>query len=183
MAAEGSDAAFETYVADRYAALCRLAHAMCGDRHHAEDIVQTALAKVYEAHRRGRAPDLDAAARRTLLAVHARTRYRRRGGEWPAAGPPWVADWPAGPQTGGIAAVDLRRTLLAALGRLPAGQRAVLALRFLEDLSERETAETLGVSTGTVKSRTSRALAALRQVEGLRELTVSDGEEAPVGPR
>jgi DNA-directed RNA polymerase specialized sigma24 family protein len=107
-------------------------------------------------------------------------RRRRRRGEWSTAELPDDAV----PDDDGTATVELRCALLAALGRLPVGQRAVLALRFLEDLSERETAEALGVSAGTVKSRTSRALASLRGVEGLRELvaTVDAPAETSVSP-
>lgn len=71
----------------------------------------------------------------------------------------------AGTQGGGAADLADVRTALAAL---PVGQRAVLVLRFLDDLSEAQTAALLGISPGTVKSRTSRALAALRTSEVLR---------------
>ena len=59
-------------------------------------------------------------------------------------------------------AVDDRDAVWQALGRLPAGQRAVVVLRFYEDMTEAQVASILGCSTGTVKSQTSRALAKLR---------------------
>jgi RNA polymerase sigma factor (sigma-70 family) len=58
---------------------------------------------------------------------------------------------------------DLRRDVLAALARLPRGQRSVVVLRYFEDLTEAQTAEALDCSVGTVKSQTARALAVLRR--------------------
>ena len=67
--------------------------------------------------------------------------------------------------------VDERQDTLAALAGLPRGQRAVLVLRFYEDLTEAQTAEVLGITVGTVKSQTSRALSALRSSPILQEQT------------
>lgn len=154
----GVDDEFERVVTARYDALCRAAMVLCGDRGHAEDLVQTTLANVHRSWRRvGAAEDVDAYLHRSLINVY-RTWWRRSWhGERPSASLP-----DQGVEVDPTATVDLRQALLRALGRLPSGQREVLALRYLASFTEAETAQALGCSIGTVKSRTSRALAALR---------------------
>jgi RNA polymerase sigma-70 factor (sigma-E family) len=159
------DEDFGLFVAARYRALTETAFLLVGDRGHAEDITQSALIRTYLAWGRMRAPEhAEAYARRTLVRLGLRWRRRRWTGEIPTPGVTAGAAEPAGSDL----AIDVRR----ALGTLPSGQRAVLVLRYLDDLSEAETAGLLGISPGTVKSRASRGLAALRRA-GLLD---SEGE-------
>lgn len=146
------------YVRTRGQRLLRTAFVLTGDRQLAEDLVQNALASVMVSWRHlAEVADLDAYLYRCL--VHASSRWWRRRwhGEVPSERLPEAA---TGDETPGW---DRRADVLAALGRLPARQRATLVLRFYEDLTEARTAEVLGCSVGTVKSQTSRGLAALRQ--------------------
>lgn len=174
---------FGEFAASRYGALVRTAFLLAGDRGHAEDLVQSALLKTYLAWGRLRAPEnAEAYARRTLIRLAGRYRRRHWHGEIPAGQLAQSARMAAsagalGGREGGHStdhatdfAIDMRRALAA----LPAGQRAVLVLRFLDDRSEAETASLLGISQGTVKSRASRGLASLRRAglltaEGDRE--------------
>lgn len=126
-----------------------------GDAHLAEDLVQTALVRVYLAWDRAAGGNPAAYARRALVTCfldHRRRPFVRR--ERTAAAPP---DVPAPP---GPAAIDAE--LVAALQNLPPGMRAAVVLRHVHDLSVEETAETLGCSTGNVKSQTARGLDKLR---------------------
>jgi RNA polymerase sigma-70 factor (sigma-E family) len=149
---------FRDFVAARSSALQRTAYLLVGDWGLAEDLVQTALIKTYLAWRR-----LDGAAAiepyaRTVL-VHTASRWWRRRwrGERPSAVLPEraVAD--------GVDAWVERDRVWQLILSLPARQRAVLVLRFYEDLTEAQTARLLGVSLGTVKSHTARALSTLRE--------------------
>jgi RNA polymerase sigma-70 factor (sigma-E family) len=150
---------FAAYVDGRGTALRGTAYLLCGDWHAAEDLTQTALTKLYLAWRRiDRRTSVDAYARQVLLRafLDERRRHWRREHAW--ADPPDTPAPDAGPED--------RLALEAALRRLPRTQRAVLVLRYWCDLDVRTTAETLGISEGTVKSATSRGLDALRA--GLR---------------
>ena len=159
--------AFDEFVAARYQGLLRTALALCGDRQHAEDLTQIAFLRVHRSWRRVCAADDADAYLHTVLVNASRSWFRRRWhGEVPMERLPESA---AGPDD--AARLALRDALLRALGSLPAGQREVLALRYLADLSEAETARALGCSTGTVKSRASRALATLRESGLLRDDT------------
>ena len=150
---------FDDFVRGRSAALLRTAYALTGDRGHAEDLLQTALLRT--ARRWTAARDAPEAYVRQVLVNLCRDRVRwlqRR---------PREAALPDGADRHGVAGelaeqVGQRRSVIQALMGLPAGQRQVVVLRFLEDLSVAETAELLGISQGTVKSYTSRALASLR---------------------
>ncbi|MEY9933579.1 RNA polymerase sigma-70 factor (sigma-E family) [Catenulispora sp. GP43] len=148
----------EEFVQGRYLALRRTAYLLCGDWHRAEDLVQVTLVKVVVAARRGRVESLDAYSRQVLLRLFLdenRRLWRRRERSW--AEPVEVADSGSGDS-------DLKLTVLSALRGLPPRQRATVVLRYWEDRSVEETADLLGVSTGTVKSQSARALAALRTV-------------------
>jgi RNA polymerase sigma-70 factor (sigma-E family) len=137
--------------------LLRVAVALTGDRHSAEDLLQDVLARVYLAW--PRVEDPDAYARRALVNA-ATSRWRRLGRrpEVPLAEHAAVVD-PAR----GLGLVEDRSLVVQALQRLPARQRAVLVLRYLEDCTERQAADALGVSVGTIKSQSARALARLRE--------------------
>lgn len=155
---DGRDEDFRQFVAARSPALLRTAYLLAGgDAALAEDLLQTALTKAYLSWGRIR----DRAAReayvRATLATTATSWWRRR---WHGERATEVLPETALPD-GGLE-VDERDALWRLVLRLPVRQRAVLVLRFYEDLSEAETARTLGLSPGTVKSHTSRALAALR---------------------
>jgi RNA polymerase sigma-70 factor (sigma-E family) len=146
----------ERFVQGRYLALRRTAYLLCGDWHRAEDLVQGTLIKVVVAARRRRVESLDAYSRRVLLRLFLDENHRlwrRREKSW--AEPRDVVD-------GAAEDSDLKLTVLAALRALPPRQRAAVVLRYWEDRSVEESAALLGVSPGTVKSQSSRALAALR---------------------
>lgn len=147
--------AFDAFVTASSNRLLRTAYLLCGDRGHSEDLVQTALMRTARQWRRARgAPE--AYARRVVVNL-AKDR-RRMLGRRPAEAPLDVEriDRPA------HAEGEDHEELMTAFRRLADGQRAVLALRFFDDLSVEEAAAALGCSPGTVKSQTSRALASLR---------------------
>jgi RNA polymerase sigma-70 factor (sigma-E family) len=154
---------FEEFVAARGRDLWRTAWLLTGDSHKAEDLVQTTLAKCWgrwsSITRDGSA---EAYVRRALVNTYTDWWRRKWNAERPTAVLPETAvTWTAG--------VEERQDTLAALALLPRGQRAVLVLRFYDDLTEVQTAEVLGISVGTVKSQTSRALSALRSSPILME--------------
>lgn len=149
------------YVAARASRLVRFAFLLCADWHRAEDAVQSALVKLYLAWPRlGRIEAVDPYVRRIIVRVlldHGRlARFRRELLRDRPPEPPPAAD--------GSGAVDDRIALLAALAALPARQRAAVVLRFWEDQSVEQTAQTLGCSAGTVKSQTARGLQTLRRL-------------------
>lgn len=157
----GSDVGFVEFVHARSAALLRLAVLLTGNRQDGEDLLQTALVKAYRSWWRLRSPELAERYVRRIL-VTSVISWRRRG-----AAREWATDrLPDRKVSGPAAAVADRVVMRQALGLLSPGQRAVLVLRFFEDLSERQTADLLGCSVGTVKSQTSRGLAALRRRVG-----------------
>lgn len=155
---------FDDFVRGRGAALQRTAYLLTGDWALAEDLVQTALARSWPAWGRIQHADPEAYVRRVLVNTHASWWRRRWRGEVPTQTLP---DRVRVEQDGGR---HDRPALHAALLRLPPRQRAVVVLRFSEDLSEAATAELLGISVGTVKSTTSKALARLRADGALAEL-------------
>ncbi|HVQ89855.1 MAG TPA: SigE family RNA polymerase sigma factor [Mycobacteriales bacterium] len=154
----GEERLYLDYVAGRERWLGQIAYRLCGNRHQAEDLVQQVLVDLY-AHwsKATRATTLDAYVRR--MVVHAWLRETRR---------PWfrrVRTYPElidGAHTGPD--VGLRLDLMGALAQLTPRQRAVLVLRFWDGLPIAETAAVLRCSEGTVKSQTSRSLAALRRL-------------------
>jgi RNA polymerase sigma-70 factor (sigma-E family) len=171
---------FVAFVRARTPSLLRSAVLLTGDQHLAEDLVQTALARTHQSWRRLYASgNADAYTRRIMYHLQVSWWRRRRVAEvMPETMPPRTSrSQPrASNDTDEIA---LRVTLREALLRLTKRQRAVLVLRFYEDLSESETAEILGVAVGTVKSQTSKALARLRAVAP--ELAEFHGAEGVVG--
>lgn len=148
---------FTGFVAARYPALVRTGYLLVGDRGRAEDLVQSALYRCYRRWEQLREPDAaEAYVRTTMVRLASRWSRRRWHGEHPSDLS--ARDEPVRTGPDPDAAIDTTR----ALATLTAAQRAVLVLRYFDDLSEARTAELLGCSIGTVKSRTSRGLAALR---------------------
>lgn len=148
---------FTAFMLGRWSALVRFGYGLTGDRDLAEDLAQTALTRACVAWARvRRADDPDAYVRKIMINSNRSWRRRRRLTEL-ASG---LA--PQEPVAGAGVADDDRPELIAALLSLPAGQRAVLVLRYWMDLSEAETAATLGCSVGNVKSQAARGLAKLR---------------------
>ncbi|WP_018352792.1 SigE family RNA polymerase sigma factor [Longispora albida] len=154
------DPHFREFITTRIPALRRSAYLLCGNIHTADDLVAIATAKVYRHWKRiQRLEQPDAYLRRMLLTAWLDERRR-----------PWRREHPAEalPDTAATPAADTgeRLDLVTALARLPRQQRAVLVLRYFDDLSVDDTAAALGISTGTVKTHTSRGLAALRTALG-----------------
>jgi RNA polymerase sigma-70 factor (sigma-E family) len=141
---------FDDFVAARSQALVRTAYLLTRDHALAEDLVQTALAKAW--FQWSRIDNPEPYVRRILVTTYASWWRRRWNGEIP------TEELPEPPAPHGEDGLDL----WDAIGRLPRRQRAVVVLRFYEDLSEAETARLMGSSVGTVKSQTSKALAKLR---------------------
>jgi RNA polymerase sigma-70 factor (sigma-E family) len=136
----------------------RTAYLLAGDWATAEDLLQTALTKTYLAWKRlGEIEAVEPYARRVLINT-ATSWWRRR---WHGERPTEVLPERAVPD-GHDARLE-RDAIWRHVQSLPVRQRAVLVLRFYEDMSEAQTAQLLGVSVGTVKSQCSRALSSLRQ--------------------
>ena len=150
---------FDEFVRDSSPRLLRMAYLLIGDRGHAEDVVQTALLQVALKWRRIRGEPAPYAHRAVvnLAKNHWRDRVRRPH-EITAAIEPCYAP----PE----ADVLLQQVLLPAVMDLPVRQRAVLVLRYFQDLSVEQTADALGCSIGTVKSQTHHALNKLREALG-----------------
>jgi RNA polymerase sigma-70 factor (sigma-E family) len=155
-----AESEFDAFVRARTHALLRSAYLLTGDQQLAEDLVQSALAKTHQSWKRlADTGNAEAYTRRTMYHLQVSWWRRRRVAE---VMPERLPDRAGGDDHAGT--VSLRLTLRAALARLSAKQRAVLVLRFFEDCTERETADLMGVSVGTVKSQTAKALARLRTV-------------------
>jgi RNA polymerase sigma-70 factor (sigma-E family) len=153
-----AEAEYKNYVTARSHALWHTAFLMCGDAHQAEDVVQTALLKLYVAwHRVERAENRDAYVRRVLVRCVIDEKRRGWRRERSVASVP-ESSAPEGPDIGE------RDAVLQALAHLAPRQRATLVLRFWEDLSIEQTADLLGCSPGTVRSQTARGLATLRGI-------------------
>lgn len=157
---------FAAWMEARQAKLLRTAYLLTGDVHGAEDLVQTTLAKVYLAWDRvSAAESIDAYARKMMVNEHT-SMWRRLWRHRETVTDLTAHDVPvAATEYDGVGAA-----LWEAVRGLPERQRAVVVLRYYEQLSEKETADALGVSTGTVKSQASRALATLRDRLGGTDL-------------
>ena len=153
---------FTEFAQGRQRHLMRTAYLLCGDKQTAQDLTQTALLNLCRAWGRAqRADSVDSYAHRVLInaylgqqrkAERERKAHRDKLSETPSA------------STVVHQNTDLRLALFAALDRLPPRARAVVVLRFWEDLSVEATAAALGCSEGNVKSQSSRALAKLRNL-------------------
>ncbi|GAA1872454.1 SigE family RNA polymerase sigma factor [Asanoa iriomotensis] len=166
---------FREFVTNARDTLRGIAYLTCGSWAMADDAVGAALSKLYVRWNRITSPY--AYARRTVV-LAAIDETRR----------PWRREQAAGhllpdrPEPDPFGAVDEAMRVRAALAQVPPGQRAVLVLRFYEQLSVEETAEVLGRSQGTVKSQTARGLAALRAALDVNETPVTTpqrGERTP----
>jgi len=164
---------FRGWATSHRPAMRRTAFLLCGDWILADDLVQDALVRVFDAWPRlSSAPDLTRYSRRVLVNLYLDHRRRPSRRERPADVLPDEAAPTADPGT--------REVLLGALRQVPPGQRAVLVLRFFEDFSVEQTAEALRTSSGNVKSQTSRGLVALRQALADQGLTYAfDLQEQP----
>ncbi|MDA0631930.1 SigE family RNA polymerase sigma factor [Nonomuraea sp. MCN248] len=148
---------YDAFVEASWHRLLRTAYLLTRDWGAAEDLVQTALLKAWQAW--PRLGDVrEAYVRKIIVNLHVSWWRRRwRQAELTSGSPPdqeQTADH--------MGQADDRELVWQALGRLPARQRAVVVLRYFEDMTEAQTASTLGCSVGTVKSQASRALARLR---------------------
>ncbi len=156
------DAEFGEFLDSRAVVMRRTAYLLCGgDWHRAEDLVQTTLTKIYVAWPKIRRDgSVDAYSRKIMVRAaidESRRAYRRRESVVDT-----LPETNSTPPVGVEDAVDVRR----ALAQLPAGQRAVVVLRYWEDLSVTETAQALGKSEGTIKSQSAKGLATLRKLLG-----------------
>ena len=151
-----ADAEFTEFMLGCWPRLVRLGYALTGDRGLGEDLAQTALAKAYASWSRvARAGDPEAYVRKIVVNAGRDGFRRRRVNEL-------LTDKPPDVMPGDVASFEQRPALFAALMKLPAGQRAIVVLRYWLDLTETETASAIGCSVGNVKSQASRALAKLR---------------------
>jgi RNA polymerase sigma-70 factor (sigma-E family) len=163
----GMDEEYVEYVSARLPALKRLAYQLCGDDHRADDLVQESVTKLYLRWSSARkAERLDSYVRAILVRTYIDETRR-----------PWsrvrLFSAPPEHQVVPSSVTEDRAVLRAALAALPAGQRAVLVLRFLCDLSIDDVGELLGCSSGTVKSQTAHGLAKLRQALTKQEVVVT----------
>lgn len=155
--AAAGDPAFHEYVTSRSASLLRMAYLLTRNRADAEDLVQAALAKTFQAW--DRIEDrgaVDGYVRRAMVNTHISWWRRRRVEEYPTDE---IPDQPVIDHAGDS---EVQDALRRAIERLPQRMRAAVVLRYYEDMSEAEIANVLGVSLGTVKSTVSRAVAKLR---------------------
>jgi len=154
---------FTAYVRERRASLYATAYHLTGDRHEAEDLLQSALFSTYRAW--GRITDKAAVGgylRRTMTNLHISAWRRRKVNEYPTEElPETVGD------TDAMGGTELRAVLWQALAKLPENQRTMLVLRYYEGRTDPEIADVLGISVGTVKSSIWRALRRLRDDEQL----------------
>jgi RNA polymerase sigma-70 factor (sigma-E family) len=152
-----ADADFREFVRSRGRALLKSAYLLTGNQADAEDLVQSALAKTYQAWDRIEDRNaLDGYVRRAIVNTHISWWRRRRVDEYPTDE---IPDRPVADSSGNS---ELHDTLQRAISRLPQRMRTAVVLRYFEDMTEAEVADVLGVSQGTVKSTVSRAVAKLR---------------------
>jgi RNA polymerase sigma-70 factor (sigma-E family) len=152
---------FTDFVAASSARLLRTAYLVTGDAQQAQDLLQTALERTYRRWARVRRSELPEAYVRRMIVNAATDAWRAGRGRqtvvFSETHPPPLPDT-------AVDSLIARHALLACVRELPVGQRAVLVLRYFDDLTEAETARILGCSVGTVKSQHARAIARLRQL-------------------
>jgi len=159
-AAEPNGDRLDRLLAERGDHLLHAAIALTGSRLDAEDLLQAAVERLLRSRRR--VDDLESYLRRILYNLAA-DGWRRRGA-WHRMRRLLPSQADQDPVLDPVATVDLRDALVRALRELPPRQRAVLVLRYWEQLTQAETAELLGCSEGTVKSAASRGLSRLREI-------------------
>src|SRR5680860_100334 len=167
------DADFAAYMAARQPSLLRTAYLLTGDRNSAEDLVQTALAKLYLSWDKVQKRDLVDGYVRAIMVNENNSLWRRA---WKRK----EISTDEVPETGAVTDHHdhgEKSALWEFVQTLPRRQRAVIVLRFYEDLSEGETAEILGISVGTVKSQASRALASMRERVSSQPTLLRNGQE------
>ena len=157
------DEEFVQFVRARQGPLLRAARLYCGDSHLAEDLLQDAFVKLASRWESVREGSPDAYVRRILYRDNI-SRWRKWGRETPYAAGPGERDLMDRPVSSGVDEWVDTAHVRAALAQLPPRQRAVIVLRYFEDLSEVQIADVLGISAGTVKSQASKALARLRDL-------------------
>ncbi len=159
MARQLTDEEFTEFVHAAWPGLYRTAYLMLGDHQLAEDLTQAALARTYASWRRVKDRAAAPAYARVVLANTAASWFRKRS---------WRNERPTEtlPDRGVEHDPNTRTAVVDALAMLAPRQRAVVVLRYYDDLSVREVAHALGISEGTVKSQTSDALARMRAVLG-----------------
>ena len=148
-----SDEEFEEFVTGALPRLLRFAHVLTGNSAAAEDLVQTALGRSWRAWRLGRIDDPQAFVRKVMVNSYASWHRRHGGKETVVANPPEI---PIAEDE--VRRIDDRDAMCRALLTLPPRQRAVIVLRYYEELSELEIAAVMAISPGTVKSQAARAL-------------------------
>lgn len=162
----------EEYVAARGPALLRTAYMLCGDRYLAEDLVQEVLARLHS--RRRRIEHLDAYVKAAVVRQFLSWRRRRSGNERllePGLEPP------ASGRADAADEVAERDAVWTELAGLPRQQRAVLVLRYYEDLPDAQIADLIGCAPATVRAHAARALATLRRSRGLDGFATGTSEE------
>lgn len=166
-----NEADFSEFVHASWPSLYRTAYLMLGDHALAEDLVQTSLAKTFASWRQVRELSAAPAYARKVLVNTASSWFRAKGwrNELPTTSLP--------EQAYDVESAD-RPTIIEALRQLPPRQRAVIVLRYYEDLSVAETAAALGCAHGTVKSQTSDAFAKLRTLLGDAVVPITNGVQS-----
>lgn len=154
------DEAYIAFVSARQDHLRRVAYAICGDWHIADDVLQEALLKLYLAWPRVRR---DGAVESYVRQIIVRTDIDRRRRPWWRERHGEIPERPVQDASDQVAAQD---EVFVALQRLPVMQRKVVVLRHWLDLSVEQTARELNISEGTVKSHSARAMASLREIIG-----------------
>ncbi|GGS93972.1 hypothetical protein GCM10010222_39550 [Streptomyces tanashiensis] len=170
------DDGFAEFAVAAWPRLVRTAQLLTGDFHEAEDLVQTTLAKVYGRWRRVPRAEIDLYVRRALINNNLSRIRRKRVAHLLT---PVLPESLRQPSAGHAEAVEERTALLAALADLTARQRAVMVLRYWEDLTEPQIASVLGCSLGTVKSHARRGLSALRADPRLAPAPTADPAPVP----
>jgi RNA polymerase sigma-70 factor (sigma-E family) len=176
------DPAFVEFVAARSAALFRTAVLITGDRHAAEDLVQSALERAFRSWDRVAAADAPEAYVRRIMANLANDQVRRRSREAAELLEHDAHSGPDGPVVlDAYRGVDEREAVIRALRELPVRMRTVLVLRYFDDLTEVQIAEALGIAPGTVKSQAARGLAKLRAVmeDSAKAADAAESESLP----
>ena len=159
------EAEFHEFVLGRWSSLVRTAYLLTGDTGHAEDLVQSALVRVYSSWGRVRgARDMDAYVMRIVLNTN-KDRFRKK-----RVAEHLTTQFPEYGAADDSAGLEQRSALFRALMTLPVRQRSVVVLRFWEDFAEKQVASILGCSVGTVKSQAAKGLAKLRTDAGLSGL-------------